>query len=485
MNIGQMMWWRPQGEIELYDGKYQGAVGPALQRHPQGLRPGSWPGTGCPGWHRPRTRRRSAHKFASLARASRTFRVPTAFAVPAAEFAAARIGAAARGMLGALFEEMRATVGAFFTEVTAGIEAAVADLAMPRGPARPAHRPAGRRVAAIRQGPSSRSAPRDSPRTAPAAAWPGSTSSLLGVRGADGVIAAVEECRRSHYARSAVAARVRAGDFDPEPRLAVFVQGWCVRGWPGWPSPGSTCLRRPWRSSTPRAWPRNWWRASRMPLRAASAVPGDVPDEPAAAPEVADACTRELRDLRGHDVDVEWAADAAGLHILQVRPVTARRSAAPAVVPGRHLVRAPLLRGPARRRAPRRGRRGLRRVHRQARPGATGWPGARPRGRRGLADRLLRAGLSDPEGRERLPATCWRRCAAPSACWTSATPCGRSSSPRTRCRTGSRGHRRRGGADTAAGRGGTGLRPRRTRPDLPPVRARTCWSSTPRTGCSP
>lgn len=28
MRIGQMMWWRPQGEIVLYQGKYQGSRGP-------------------------------------------------------------------------------------------------------------------------------------------------------------------------------------------------------------------------------------------------------------------------------------------------------------------------------------------------------------------------------------------------------------------------------------------------------------------------
>ncbi|HEY0392502.1 MAG TPA: hypothetical protein VGC63_12395 [Solirubrobacterales bacterium] len=29
MRIGQMMWWEPLGEIDLYQGKYQGSVGPA------------------------------------------------------------------------------------------------------------------------------------------------------------------------------------------------------------------------------------------------------------------------------------------------------------------------------------------------------------------------------------------------------------------------------------------------------------------------
>jgi dCTP deaminase len=32
MEIGQIMWWKPLGEIELYDGKYQGSSGPCATR---------------------------------------------------------------------------------------------------------------------------------------------------------------------------------------------------------------------------------------------------------------------------------------------------------------------------------------------------------------------------------------------------------------------------------------------------------------------
>lgn len=32
MRIGQIMWWRPQGEIMLYTGKYQGSAGPCASR---------------------------------------------------------------------------------------------------------------------------------------------------------------------------------------------------------------------------------------------------------------------------------------------------------------------------------------------------------------------------------------------------------------------------------------------------------------------
>ena len=32
MRIGQIMWWRPQGEIVLYNGKYQGSTGPCASQ---------------------------------------------------------------------------------------------------------------------------------------------------------------------------------------------------------------------------------------------------------------------------------------------------------------------------------------------------------------------------------------------------------------------------------------------------------------------
>jgi len=32
MRIGQIMWWCPQGEIALYNGKYQGSTGPCTSR---------------------------------------------------------------------------------------------------------------------------------------------------------------------------------------------------------------------------------------------------------------------------------------------------------------------------------------------------------------------------------------------------------------------------------------------------------------------
>ncbi|MEU6355750.1 PEP/pyruvate-binding domain-containing protein, partial [Streptomyces sp. NPDC047072] len=319
MTIGQMMWWRPQGEIELYDGKYQGAVGPrASDIHKDFDR--QLARQRLPGLGTDVSPEEVGHKFASLALASRTHRVPPAFAVPAGEFTRA-LGDAARGELGALFEEMRATVGAFFTELTAGIESAVAGITVPADL---------RDLLAARlhdlfgdpeQG---EFAVRSS-----GLAEDGATSSLagvhrsvLGVRGVDGVVDAVAECWRSHYAGTAVAARVRAGDFDPEPRLAVIVQRLVRPTLAGVAFTGLDGASESVEIEYTEGLAEELVAGVAVPRRL-TAAPGDPLDDPLLA-EVADVC-RRLREQRGCEVDVEWAADAAGLHLVQVRPVTARR----------------------------------------------------------------------------------------------------------------------------------------------------------------
>ncbi|MFJ6737492.1 dCTP deaminase domain-containing protein [Streptomyces sp. NPDC091279] len=323
MTIGQMMWWCPQGEIELYDGKYQGAVGPRSsdihKDFDRQLSRQRLPGLGTDA-----DPAEVGHKFAALADVSREFRVPTAFAVPAGEFTRA-LTPAGRCALGALFEEMRATVGAFFTEVTAGIEAAVADLAVPPDlrdllTARLADvfGDLGEGEFAVR----SSGLAEDSAGSSLA----GIHRSVLGVRGADGVIAAVEECWRAYYAGSAVAARVRAGDFDPEPRLAVIVQRLVRPTLAGVAFTGLDSASDAVEIEYTEGLAEELVAGVAVPRRA-SARPGADPDEPVLR-EVADVC-RRLRERRGCEVDVEWAADADGLHLVQVRPVTAHRSAGP------------------------------------------------------------------------------------------------------------------------------------------------------------
>jgi hypothetical protein len=62
------------------------------------------------------------------------------------------------------------------------------------------------------------------------------------------------------------------------------------------------------------------------PYRTTSDDTGNLPAEHREIISEVLALTAKLREDRGHDVDVEWAADDSGVRLLQVRPVTARRS---------------------------------------------------------------------------------------------------------------------------------------------------------------
>jgi deoxycytidine triphosphate deaminase len=325
MNIGQMMWWRPQGDVVLYEGKYQGSSGPrssdihrdfeqklALHRLP-GLDAAPDPSTTGP-------------KFASLAAVSRSFPVPQAFAVPAAEFSTA-LGSDARARLEALFAELRATVGAFFTESVERIGAVVAESASLPDRTRSL---IGERLRGLfgedlkRRRFAVRSSGLDEDGTASSMA--GVHQSLLGVEGVEGVVAAVEQCWRSYYAPAAVAARVRAGDFAPEPRFAVFVQEMVEPKLAGVSFTGLDGTSDDITVEYVEGLAEELVAGTADPYRATSDDTGNLPAEHREVISEVLALTARLRDDRGHDVDVEWAADDSGVRLLQVRPVTARRS---------------------------------------------------------------------------------------------------------------------------------------------------------------
>ncbi|WP_175407863.1 PEP/pyruvate-binding domain-containing protein [Streptomyces sp. TRM64462] len=336
INIGQMMWWRPQGDIMLYDGKYQGSVGPrssdihvdfdkqfARQRFP-GLGASIEPNEVGP-------------KFAHLSAASHDFAVPKAFCVPAGEFTDA-LTDEQRATLTDAFADLKATVGAFFTDSVGRIEKTGAAIRLPdeaRGLLRARlHEVFGDDVElAVR----SSGIDEDTESSSMA----GIHESVLGVRGADAVIDAVERCWRSYYAAPAVAARVRAGNYAPEPRLAVIVQrlvrptlaGVAFTGLDGADDDRVTIEYVEGLADELVA-------GAAVPRRADSAAleagadTGPLAGAGAAAERaVLNAVVglvRRLRADRGHDVDVEWAADAQGVHLVQVRPLTAARRTATA-----------------------------------------------------------------------------------------------------------------------------------------------------------
>ncbi|MFF8292641.1 PEP/pyruvate-binding domain-containing protein [Streptomyces sp. NPDC016309] len=325
INIGQMMWWRPQGEIVLYDGKYQGSVGPrssdihvdfdkqfARQR---------FPGVGAtfdPAEVGP--------KFAQLAASSHDFRVPPAFCVPAGEFTDA-LTDEQNAALADAFADLKATVGAFFTDSVPKIEKIGAEIRVPEQ---------ARKLLTARLnemfGDDAELAVRSSglDEDTGESSLAGIHQTVLGVRGADAVVDAVERCWRSHYEAPAVAARIRAGDFSPVPRLAVIVQrlvrptlaGVAFTGLDGADDDRVTIEYVEGLADELVAGVADPERTDSAALAGGPAAP----DDPAhgVLTEVV-GMVRRLRESRGHDVDVEWAADADGVHLVQVRPLTAAR----------------------------------------------------------------------------------------------------------------------------------------------------------------
>lgn len=329
INIGQMMWWRPQGDIVLYKGKYQGSSGPRtsdihVDFHKHFARQ-RFPGLGAS-----IDVTATGPKFAALAECSRNFRVPPAFCVPAGEFADA-LTDEQNAALTEAFADLRATVGAFFPDSMAQIQKIASEIRLPdqtrlllKSRLTDVFGDIDTLEFAVR------SSGLDEDTSSSSLA--GVHQSLLGVRGADAVADAVEECWRSYYATPAVAARVRKGDFDPLPRLAVIVQA-LVR-----PELAGVAFSEPVGAGGNAGTSTTEVVIEYVPgladrLVAGVAVPqrvtsADLPSSDGPEGQVMTQVVELVRALRnryGHDVDVEWAADARGVHLVQVRPLTAAR----------------------------------------------------------------------------------------------------------------------------------------------------------------
>ncbi|WP_433532918.1 dCTP deaminase domain-containing protein [Micromonospora sp. CA-263727] len=321
INIGQMMWWQPRGEILLYDGKYQGSVGPrssdihvdfdkqfARQR---------FPGLGAS-----IDVAEVGPKFAELAASSHRFRVPSAFVVPAGEFTSA-LTEEQQAALADAFVDLRATVGAFFADSVAKIQKIGDGIRLPEEARKLLRARLAEMYGKDAEVPLAvRSSGLDEDTEASSLA--GVHQSILGVTGAAAVIAAVERCWRSYYEAPAVAARIRAGNFDPTPRLAVIVQrlvqptlaGVAFTGLDG--DDAVTVEYVEGLSDELVA-------GVAVPTRVSSTTITDQTPDVAVLRQVVE-LVEELRRTREQDVDVEWAADAAGVHLIQVRPLTATRN---------------------------------------------------------------------------------------------------------------------------------------------------------------
>ena len=120
MAIGQMMWWRTEGAVELYDGKYQGASGPRSSdiHLDMDLKESGW---ALPRFGAAVDPHESGPKFAALSWWADHVPVPPAFSVPA-NFTDRSLDASMVRELEDAMTDLRTTVGSYYFEGLARIE---------------------------------------------------------------------------------------------------------------------------------------------------------------------------------------------------------------------------------------------------------------------------------------------------------------------------------------------------------------------------
>lgn len=313
MEIGQMMWWTPTGEISCYTGKYQHSHGPQASR--------SWIGLTAdlarqrfPGLADEQLRPELVGaKCARLGELSTRVPVPPLIAVPASELAAV-IEADALAEIEAAFADIRATVGADVPSQVARLSTLVADFQL-GGHAQEllAVRLEEVFAAGTRFAVRSSALCEDSVHTAYAGAY----ESVLDVA-ADDVPDAVAAVWRSYYSLTAVSARLRAGDLDPAPRMAVIVQAMVEPEQAGIAMTGLD-LTDPDKIQIEAV-------SGRADALAAGAATPENSETlaPATVAEVTGLVEVAREVLGVGDVDIEWVQANGTVSLVQARPNTAR-----------------------------------------------------------------------------------------------------------------------------------------------------------------
>lgn len=259
------------------------------------------------------------NKFANLGRAAECFCVPRALCVTIDAFRAA-LGPDRRQFLEQFFADLQATVGCFLLSAMPALQQAMDSLMLtePLCADLKAHLEETfgsleNHAFAVR----SSGATEDSI----SFSFAGVYKTKLGVKGFEEICDAIVECWKAYYDYPAVAARVRANQYDPSPAMALIIQEMVPAELAG------VAFATP---SAPDGVIVEYVQGTGENLVSGTATPkryraGDGSELPAgeqqAMTEICMAVTG-LKELFGYDVDVEWAWDKQGLHILQVRPVT-------------------------------------------------------------------------------------------------------------------------------------------------------------------
>ena len=236
-------------------------------------------------------------------------------------------------MLQALFVDAQATVGAFLLEQLQATEHAIAALAMSPVQRAELHLAIERHIP---EGLTTTLVVRSSAVGEDGAsnAYAGIYRSTLGLRGLDEVVAAVEGCWRSYYQPPAILARIRTGDLNWAPRMAVIIQRQVPAELAG------VGLSHGVDGQGPLI---EYQEGLADGVLAGTVLPRTLTASDAPPPKHAEALRQvrtalnRLATVRREPVEMEWAWNGTAFLLLQVRPVTASHRPS-----GPHFAHAPL-----------------------------------------------------------------------------------------------------------------------------------------------
>lgn len=266
-------------------------------------------------------RRRVGAKFAALGEVSVRFLVPRAVCLPVERYREAlgdkRVGALAR-----LSEDVQASLGWLLTEWEAAVDEVFRDFMLPGWMGEGFSdelrfhfgEPAAGRFA-VRSSAITEDSEKES--------FAGVYVSRLGVSGLEALRSAVVECWRSYYSIAAMTARLRAGQSGADPGMAVIVQRMVTAEIAGIAFTGLQG-RDEVEIEFSKGNVEGIVAGLLNPTRVSEGTVDELPDRERVALSNVLETLRHMRSWAGREIDVEWAWDGEAVHVLQMRPLTAR-----------------------------------------------------------------------------------------------------------------------------------------------------------------
>lgn len=259
------------------------------------------------------------NKFANMAGVHQHFPIPSALCVTVDVFLEA-LGEKRINYINQFFEDLNATVGCFLLSSITELEDILRDISL-----QDRHKVELKKKLSevFGDGENMEFAVRSSglAEDSESSSFAGVYKSKLYVKGFDGICDAIVECWKAYYSYSAIAARIRVNNFNSYPGMAVIIQEMVNAQMAGVAFTSSSCetmveyvygigedlvsgIKAP-------------IRYSKWSEKCAAESKNEKLEEVCSAIE-------KLREILGYQVDMEWAWDQDGFHVLQVRPVTAK-----------------------------------------------------------------------------------------------------------------------------------------------------------------